>query len=121
VVYATGAMRDRRPWASHGEDLPGQASAATDFRQTGTAAHPDVDPGAFTLDAAEVGRGHRRWQRGPWTWPGSWPGTRDELRHTGRWSQPVLDALTASKVREVHMIGRRGPAQAKFTHQGKLR
>ncbi len=30
-------------------------------------------------------------------------------------SQPVLDALTASKVREVHMIGRRGPAQAKFT------
>ena len=30
-------------------------------------------------------------------------------------SQPVLDALAASKVREVHMIGRRGPAQAKFT------
>jgi ferredoxin--NADP+ reductase len=30
-------------------------------------------------------------------------------------SQPVLDALMASKVREVHMIGRRGPAQAKFT------
>jgi len=27
----------------------------------------------------------------------------------------VLEALTASKVREVHMIGRRGPAQAKFT------
>jgi ferredoxin--NADP+ reductase len=38
----------------------------------------------------------------------------DELRHTDV-SQPVLDALTASKVREVHMIGRRGPAQAKFT------
>jgi ferredoxin/flavodoxin---NADP+ reductase len=29
--------------------------------------------------------------------------------------QPVLDALYASKVREVHMIGRRGPAYAKFT------
>jgi ferredoxin--NADP+ reductase len=29
--------------------------------------------------------------------------------------QPVLDALHASKVREVHMIGRRGPAHAKFT------
>jgi ferredoxin--NADP+ reductase len=27
----------------------------------------------------------------------------------------VLDALVASKVREVHVIGRRGPAQAKFT------
>jgi ferredoxin--NADP+ reductase len=37
-----------------------------------------------------------------------------ELRDTDI-SQPVLDALTASKVREVHMIGRRGPAQAKFT------
>ena len=30
-------------------------------------------------------------------------------------SQPVLDALMASNVREVHVIGRRGPAQAKFT------
>jgi len=29
--------------------------------------------------------------------------------------QPVLEALQASKVREVHMIGRRGPAHAKFT------
>jgi ferredoxin--NADP+ reductase len=29
--------------------------------------------------------------------------------------QPVLEALHASKVREVHMIGRRGPAHAKFT------
>jgi ferredoxin/flavodoxin---NADP+ reductase len=28
---------------------------------------------------------------------------------------PVLDALHASKVREVHMIGRRGPAHAKYT------
>jgi ferredoxin--NADP+ reductase len=27
----------------------------------------------------------------------------------------VMDALRASKVREVHVIGRRGPAQAKFT------
>jgi ferredoxin--NADP+ reductase len=38
----------------------------------------------------------------------------DELRRTDV-SEPVLEALTASKVREVHMIGRRGPAQAKFT------
>ena len=38
----------------------------------------------------------------------------EELRETDV-SQPVLDALMASKVREVHMIGRRGPAQAKFT------
>src|SRR5580692_10904238 len=38
----------------------------------------------------------------------------EELRETDV-SQPVLDTLMASKVREVHMIGRRGPAQAKFT------
>ena len=37
-----------------------------------------------------------------------------ELRRTDV-PQPVLEALMASKVREVHMIGRRGPAQAKFT------
>jgi len=29
--------------------------------------------------------------------------------------EPVMDALRASRVREVHVIGRRGPAQAKFT------
>ena len=29
--------------------------------------------------------------------------------------EPVMAALRASKVREVHVIGRRGPAQAKFT------
>jgi ferredoxin--NADP+ reductase len=29
--------------------------------------------------------------------------------------EPVLDVLRASRVREVHVIGRRGPAQAKFT------
>jgi ferredoxin--NADP+ reductase len=38
----------------------------------------------------------------------------EELRETDI-SQPVLEVLMASKVREVHMIGRRGPAQAKFT------
>jgi len=35
--------------------------------------------------------------------------------HANDVPQPVLDALHASKVREVHMIGRRGPAHAKFT------
>ena len=38
----------------------------------------------------------------------------EDLRETDI-SQPVLDTLMRSKVREVHMIGRRGPAQAKFT------
>jgi ferredoxin--NADP+ reductase len=109
VVYATGAMRDRR-MGIPGEDLPGSL-AATDFVNW-YCGHPDVDPGRFTLDAesvAVIGVGNvavdvaRILIRNP-----------EDLRETDV-SQPVLDALMASKVREVHMIGRRGPAQAKFT------
>ena len=109
VVYATGAMRDRR-LAIPGEDLPG-SYAATDFVNW-YCGHPDVDPEAFTLDAesvAVIGVGNvavdvaRILVRDP-----------AELRGTDV-PQPVLEALTASKVREVHVIGRRGPAQAKFT------
>jgi ferredoxin--NADP+ reductase len=109
VVYATGAMRDRQ-LAIPGEDLPGSV-AATDFVNW-YCGHPDVEPSAFTLDAesvAVIGVGNvavdvaRILIRNP-----------EELRETDV-SQPVLDALMASKVREVHMIGRRGPAQAKFT------
>jgi ferredoxin--NADP+ reductase len=109
VVYATGAMRDRR-LGIPGEDLPG-SYAATDFVNW-YCGHPDVDSGRFTLDAesvAVIGVGNvavdvaRILVRDP-----------ADLRETDV-SQPVLDALIASKVREVHMIGRRGPAQAKFT------
>jgi ferredoxin--NADP+ reductase len=109
VVYATGAMSDRR-LGIPGEDLPG-SHAATDFVNW-YCGHPDVDPDAFSLDAeavAVIGVGNvavdvaRILVREP-----------AELRDTDI-SQPVLDALTASKAREVHMIGRRGPAQAKFT------
>ncbi|HUA41916.1 MAG TPA: FAD-dependent oxidoreductase [Streptosporangiaceae bacterium] len=109
VVYATGAMRDRH-LGIPGEDLPGSI-AATDFVNW-YCGHPDVDPDAFTLDAesvAVIGVGNvavdvaRILARNP-----------AELRETDV-SEPVLDALLASKVREVHMIGRRGPAQAKFT------
>jgi len=109
VVYATGAMRDRR-MGIEGEDLPG-SYAATDFVNW-YCGHPDTDAGSFTLDAesvAVVGVGNvavdvaRILVRDP-----------EELRRTDV-SQPVLEALMASKVREVHVIGRRGPAQAKFT------
>src|SRR6202166_3228961 len=109
VVYATGAMRDRR-LGIPGEDLPG-SHAATDFVNW-YCGHPDVDPGAFTLDAesvAVIGVGNvavdvaRILARDP-----------AELESTDI-PEPVLDALYASKVREVHMIGRRGPAYAKFT------
>jgi ferredoxin/flavodoxin---NADP+ reductase len=109
VVYATGAMRDRR-LGIDGEDLPG-SYAATDFVNW-YCGHPDVDPDAFTLDAesvAVIGVGNvavdvaRILARDP-----------AELESTDI-PEPVMDALRASRVREVHVIGRRGPAQAKFT------
>ena len=109
VVYATGAMRDRR-LGIPGEDLPG-SYAATDFVNW-YCGHPDVGPATFTLDAesvAVIGVGNvavdvaRILARDP-----------ADL-HSTDVPQPVLEALQASKVREVHMIGRRGPAHAKFT------
>src|SRR5215472_171274 len=114
VVYATGAMRDRR-MGIDGEDLPG-SHAATDFVNW-YCGHPDSDPGAFVLDAesvAVVGVGNvavdvaRILIRDP-----------DELRHTDV-PQPVLETLMASKARGAPVIGRRGSAQAKFTTK-KLR
>jgi ferredoxin--NADP+ reductase len=109
VVYATGAMRDRR-MGIPGEDLPG-SYAATDFVNW-YCGHPDSSAEAFTLDAesvAVVGVGNvavdvaRILVKDP-----------AALRVTDI-PHSVLEALTSSKVREVHMIGRRGPAQAKFT------
>jgi ferredoxin--NADP+ reductase len=109
VVYATGAMRDRR-LGIPGEDLPG-SYAATDFVNW-YCGHPDVGPASFTLDAesaAVIGVGNvavdvaRILARDP-----------AEL-HTTDVPQKVLETLLDSRVREVHMIGRRGPAYAKFT------
>ena len=109
VVYATGAMRDRR-LGIPGEDLLG-SHAATDFVNW-YCGHPDVDPGAFALDAesvAVIGVGNvavdvaRILARDP-----------ADLENTDI-PEPVMEALRASKVREVHVFGRRGPAQAKFT------
>src|ERR1700749_3535360 len=51
VVYATGAMRDRR-LGIDGEDLRG-SHAATDGVNW-YCGHPDVEPAAFTLDAESV-------------------------------------------------------------------
>jgi ferredoxin--NADP+ reductase len=109
VVYATGAMRDRR-LGIPGEGLPG-SHAATDFVNW-YCGHPDLDASAFTLDAesvAVIGVGNVAVDVARIL-------ARDvtELESTDV-PEPVLAALRASKVREVHMIGRRGPAQAKFT------
>jgi ferredoxin/flavodoxin---NADP+ reductase len=109
VVYATGAMRDAR-LGIPGEDLPG-SYAATDFVNW-YCGHPDVPGDAFTLDAESavvIGVGNvavdvaRILVRDP-----------AELDQTDI-PEPVMAALRASRIREVTVIGRRGPAQAKFT------
>ncbi|GIH66915.1 FAD-dependent oxidoreductase [Microbispora siamensis] len=109
VVYCTGAMVDRHLGVP-GEDLPGSV-AATDFVNW-YCGHPDVPPDTFSLDAEEVvviGVGNvavdvvRIMAK-----------TADELRGTDV-PEEVLDRLAASKVKRIHMVGRRGPEHAKFT------
>lgn len=109
VVYCVGAARDRR-LGIPGEDLPGSRSA-TDF-VSWYSAHPDSAGNGFALGARSavvIGVGNvavdvaRILARGA-----------DELRPTDV-PQTALGALSLSQVREVHMVGRRGPSQAKFT------
>ena len=109
VVRATGAMRDRR-LGIPGEELPG-SHAATDFVNW-YCGHPDVDPGAFTLDAesvAVIGVGNvavdvaRILARDP-----------AELEETDI-PEPVMEALRASKVPRGARHRPPRPAQAKFT------
>ncbi|MFF9011939.1 FAD-dependent oxidoreductase [Streptomyces sp. NPDC014870] len=114
VVYCVGAARDRRLGVP-GEDLAGSWSA-TDF-VSWYSAHPDAVTDGFAgsgtgLDgrsAVVIGVGNvavdvtRILARGA-----------DELRLTDV-PEGALRALAASRVREVHMVGRRGPGQAKFT------
>ncbi|GAB3671534.1 FAD-dependent oxidoreductase [Actinocorallia lasiicapitis] len=109
VVYCTGAMVDRR-LGIPGEDLPGSI-AATDFVNW-YCGHPDAAAHSFDLSVEEVaviGVGNvavdvvRILAK-----------TASELRDTDI-PEHVLNALDSSKVRRIHLIGRRGPAQAKFT------
>jgi NADPH-dependent glutamate synthase beta subunit-like oxidoreductase len=109
VVYATGAMVDRR-LGIPGEDLPGSV-AATDFVNW-YCGHPDAAEYSFDLSAESVavlGIGNvavdvaRILAR-----------QADELSPTDT-PEPVLRALEQARVRDIYMIGRRGPVQAKFT------
>jgi ferredoxin/flavodoxin---NADP+ reductase len=109
VVYATGAARDRRLGVP-GEDLPGSFAAADFVRWY--CGHPDIDPAMFRLDAesvAVIGAGNvavdvtRILAK-----------TAAELSVTDV-PQPMLMAFAASRVREIRLISRRGPAQGKFT------
>ncbi|MGH3786236.1 MAG: FAD-dependent oxidoreductase [Pseudonocardiaceae bacterium] len=109
VVYATGSPVDRR-LSIPGEDLPGSFSA-TEF-VAWYCGHPDTKIDAFTLDARSavvVGVGNvavdvaRVLAK-----------TAHELGVTDM-PDHVLNVLSASAVSDIYIVGRRGPAQAKFT------
>ena len=109
VLFTCGAETDRR-LGIPGEDLPG-SHTATEFVGWYNA-HPDYRDRTFDLScevAVIIGQGNvamdvcRILAK-----------TVDELKETDI-ARHALDALAGSKVREIHMVGRRGPAQAKFT------
>ncbi|HKW41172.1 MAG TPA: FAD-dependent oxidoreductase [Gemmatimonadales bacterium] len=109
VLFCSGAETDRR-LGIPGEDLPG-SHTATEFVGWYNA-HPDYRDHHFDLTqevAVIIGQGNvaidvaRILSK-----------TLDELKHTDI-AEHALDCLAASRIREIHLIGRRGPAQAKFT------
>ena len=112
IVLTYGASRDRA-LGIPGEDLPGSI-AATDFVNWYTG-HPDMDPDAYSAflssatSVAVIGVGNvavdvtRVLSKAP-----------GEIEHTDM-PEHVFAALRASGVRAVHVIGRRGPAQATWT------
>lgn len=112
IVLTYGASRDRA-LGIPGEDLPGSI-AATDFVNWYTG-HPDTAPDAFvdflaaSRSVAVIGVGNvavdvtRVLSKAP-----------GEIEHTDM-PEHVFAALRSSGIREVHLVGRRGPAQATWT------
>jgi ferredoxin/flavodoxin---NADP+ reductase len=109
IIFTCGAESDRKLGVP-GEDLEGSYTA-TEFVGWYNG-HPDYRDRDFDLShdvAVIIGQGNvaadvsRILSK-----------TVDELKHTDI-AQHALDALAESKIKEIHVIGRRGPAQAKFT------
>lgn len=109
VILAVGAETDRR-LGIPGEDLPG-SHTATEFVAWYNG-HPDYFDREFDLSAESavvIGQGNvavdvcRILSK-----------TVEELKETDI-AQHALDALSKSNIKNVYMVGRRGPVQAKFT------
>ena len=110
VIYAVGAQSDRR-MGIPGEELPG-SWGATDFVAWYNA-HPDYRELDFDLDcerAVVVGNGNVALDVARML-----ALTHDELRVTDV-ADHALDALRESRIREIVVLGRRGPLQAAFTN-----
>lgn len=109
VIYAVGALSDRR-LGIQGEDLPGSHSA-TEFVAWYNG-HPDFRRLEFDLDverAVVIGNGNVAMDVARILLSDV-----ERLRRTDI-AAHALEALATSKVREVHVIGRRGPAEAAFS------
>lgn len=109
IIFTTGAETDRK-LGIHGEYLRG-SHTATEFVAWYNG-HPDFCNRHFDLSqevAVIVGQGNVAIDVARILCK-----TVDELKNTDI-TQYALDALAESKIKEVHMFGRRGPAQAAFT------
>ena len=110
VIYAVGAQTDRR-MGIPGEDLPG-SWAATEFVAWYNG-HPDYRDLEFDLSgerAVVIGNGNVAADVARML-----ALTRDELATTDV-ADHALEVLAGSNVREIVVLGRRGPAQAAFTN-----
>ncbi len=110
IVYAVGAQTDRRLGVP-GEQLEG-SHAATEFVAWYNA-HPDFHHFTFDLSqtsAAVIGNGNVAMDVARIL-----ASSYEELHRTDI-ADYALEALEHSKVTDIYMLGRRGPAQAAFTN-----
>ncbi|MGW3103302.1 FAD-dependent oxidoreductase [Streptomyces sp. NPDC001100] len=109
VVYCVGAATDRH-LGIPGEELPGSWSA-TEF-VSWYSAHPDSTGDGFVLGARSavvIGVGNVAVDVARMLARGAVELSRTDI------PQAALTALAASGVTDIHMVGRRGPSQARFT------
>jgi ferredoxin--NADP+ reductase len=111
VIYAVGAQTDRR-LGIPGEDLPGSWSA-TEFVAWYNG-HPDFQQLEFDLNvdrAVVIGNGNVALDVARML-----ALTPEELEPTDA-TDPAIAAIGSATVREIVVVGRRGPAQASWTTQ----
>jgi ferredoxin--NADP+ reductase len=109
LIFTNGAQTDRR-LGIPGEDLPGSYTA-TEFVAWYNG-HPEYAGRSFDLShevAVVIGLGNVAVDVARILCK-----SVDELKHTDI-TAVALDALATSRIREIHMVGRRGPAQSAFT------
>jgi ferredoxin--NADP+ reductase len=110
IIYTVGAETDRKLGVP-GEDLPG-SHAATAFVGWYNA-HPDYCDEEFDLSgdrAVVIGNGNVATDVARML-----ALTEEELRQTDT-ADHAIDVLAASRINEIVVLGRRGPAQAAFTN-----